>query len=258
MPFRDLSETRIHYEIDGPEAAPLLVLAPSLGADLTMWDPQISALASTFRILRYDTRGHGQSSVPPGPYSIAQLARDAIELIDQVGASEVNFCGISMSGMVGMYLALHHPQRLRKIVLSNTAARIGSDETWNPRIATVRQRGMEAISAATMERWFTPEFRAREPQTVARIERMVRSTPAEGYVACCAAIRDCDLRNHISDIRVPTLVIAGKHDAATTPADGKFLTENIRRAEYVEVPVSHLSNVEAASQFNSALRDFFA
>src|SRR5579875_2513702 len=170
MPFADLSEAKIYYELEGTPTGPVVMLSNSLGADLRMWEPQLPELAPAFRVLRYDTRGHGRSSVPTGPYSIAQLGRDVIELLDYLGERTIHFCGISMGGMLGMYLALHHGDRLQKLVVADTAAKIGSEDVWNPRMETVRQRGMAAVSAATMERWFTAEFRQREPETVARIE----------------------------------------------------------------------------------------
>lgn len=258
MPIANLSNVKIHYQLAGPPNAPILVLSNSLGSSLEMWEPQLPTLTQRFRVLRYDTRGHGRSSLEPGPYSIAQLASDVTALIAELGENKVYFCGISMGGLIGMHLALHARESLHKVVLANTAAKIGSPETWNPRIAEVRRGGMNPIAAAAMERWFTPGFRARAPQTVTQMQRMVERTPAEGYIACCEAIRDCDLRDDVKRIGVPTLIISGTHDAACTPRDGQYLAENIRGARYVELDAAHLSNVECASEFTGEVQQFFA
>jgi len=256
MPFADLAEVRLHYRFDGPDSAPVLVLSNSLGTDLDMWDAQMAALAAHHRVLRYDTRGHGQSSVPPGPYMIAQLGRDVVALLDHLALGRVDFAGVSMGGMTGMWLGVHVPERLGKLTLANTAARIAPPELWNARIDKVNAGGMAAISDAVLARWFTPAYAAREPATLAAMQAMMERTPAAGYVACCAAIRDMDQREAVAAIAAPTLVIAGTHDAATPPADGRYLAETIRDARYVELPAAHLSNIETAPAFTAALVDF--
>jgi 3-oxoadipate enol-lactonase len=256
MPFADLAEVRLHYRLDGPDRAPVLVLSNSLGTDLDMWEAQIAALTAHWRVLRYDTRGHGQSSVPPGPYMIAQLGRDVVALLDHLGLDRVGFAGVSMGGMTGMWLGVHEPARVGKLTLANTAARIAPPDLWDARIEKVTAGGMEVISDAVLGRWFTPAFAAREPATIATMKAMMERTPAAGYVACCAAIRDMDQREAVAAIAAPTLVIAGTHDAATPPADGRYLAATIRDARYVELPAAHLSNIETASAFTAALVDF--
>jgi 3-oxoadipate enol-lactonase len=256
MPFADLAEVRLHYRLDGPDRAPVLVLSNSLGTDLDMWEAQIAALTAHWRVLRYDTRGHGQSSVPPGPYMIAQLGRDVVALLDHLGLDRVDFAGVSMGGMTGMWLGVHEPARVGKLTLANTAARIAPPDLWDARIEKVTAGGMEVISDAVLGRWFTPAFAAREPATIATMKAMMERTPAAGYVACCAAIRDMDQREAVAAIAAPTLVIAGTHDAATPPADGRYLAATIRDARYVELPAAHLSNIETASAFTAALVDF--
>ncbi len=256
MPFAKLGDVHIHYDLAGPAGSPALVFSNSLGATLSMWDPQAPMLQKQFRVLRYDTRGHGQSTVTPGPYVIEQLARDLLALLDELHLDRVHFCGLSMGGQTGMWLALNAPARLHKLVLCNTAAKIGSAETWNPRMEAVRKGGMKSISAAVMERWFSPAFRAKSPEVVATSQRMLEGANPDGYLANCAAVRDFDARETVSAIRVPTLVISGTHDAATTPAEGRFLADHIPGAHFVELDAAHLSNIEVPDRFNSRISNF--
>jgi 3-oxoadipate enol-lactonase len=256
MPFAQLEDVRIHYDLAGPAGAPALVFSNSLGATLSMWDPQMPAFQKQFRVLRYDTRGHGQSSVTPGPYTIEQLARDAVALLDQLQLDRVYFCGLSMGGQTGMWLALNAAARFHKLVLCNTAAKIGSPEMWNTRIEAVRTGGMKSISSAVMERWFSSDYRANSPDVIAAIKELFERTNPEGYAANCAAIRDFDARETIAAIRVPALVIAGTHDAATTPADGHYVADHIAGARYVELNAAHLSNIENRDRFNAELSEF--
>lgn len=258
MPFAQLHDARIHYDLSGPTDADTLVFSNSLGATLAMWDPQVAALSQELRVLRYDTRGHGQSSVTPGPYKIEQLARDVLALLDSLHLDRVHFCGLSMGGMTGMWLALNAPQRLGKLVLCNTAAKIGTPEMWNPRIETVRKGGMKAVSSAVIERWFSAPFRASSPDVVATIQRTFESHNPEGYAANCAAIRDYDARDSIAGIKLPTLVISGAHDPATTPVEGRYIAQHIHGARYVELDAAHLSNIEARDRFNSEVSSFLA
>ena len=254
--YVDVDGARLRCRFDGPLDAPVLVLSNSLGTDFTMWDPQMRALASAFRVLRYDTRGHGGSAVSPDPYSIERLGRDVIGLMDATGIDRGHFCGLSMGGMTGMWLGIHAPQRLDKLVLANTAARIGPPEQWNARIEKVRVGGMAAIADAVLARWFTPAFHAAHPDAVARMRAMLEHSPIEGYAASCAAVRDADQRESIARITAATLVISGAHDAATPPSDGRFLKQQIADARYVELPAAHIANVEVAAQFTDALLSF--
>ena len=256
MPLLEASDARIHYEFSGPDGAPVLVFSNSLGTNLSMWDPQVAGLSQDFRILRYDTRGHGGSTVTPGPYTIDQLADDVIGLLDKLRLERVHFCGLSMGGMTGMSLALRFPQRLHRIVLSSTAPKIGSPEVWNARIDTVRKGGMQAVVGPILERWYTSPFRFASPEAVESTRRMLSNTPVEGYVACCAAVRDADLRDAIAGIRLPTLIITGTHDPATTPADGHFMAQRIAESRYAELPAAHLSNIEACAAFTMEVAAF--
>ncbi len=254
--FVDVDGGRLRYRLDGAANAPVLVLSNSLGTNLSMWEPQMGELTRAFRVLRYDTRGHGESSVTPGPYSIERLGRDVVALLDRLAIDRAHFCGLSLGGMTGMWLAIHAPTRVTRLALCNTAARMPPADLWNTRIEQVRAGGMEAIVEATLARWFTPAFFAQSPVIAASIRAMLLACPANGYSACCAAIRDMDQREAITGISALTLVIAGSHDPSTPPADGRFIAERIAGARYVELPAAHLSNIEAAPEFTAALLNF--
>jgi 3-oxoadipate enol-lactonase len=256
MPFVKSGEVQIHYELEGQSESPVLVFSNSLGADLSMWDPQMHELGKKLRILRYDTRGHGQSSSTPGPYSIEHLANDVVALLDALKLDRVHFCGLSMGGMIGMWLGATAPKRLHKLVLCNTGAKIGNAEGWNIRIETVRRKGMKSVAAAVVERWFSPPFREKAQATVSNTLKMIEEADPEGYAACCVAVRDFDFREELDRIRVPTLVIAGAHDPATPPADGRFLADHIQGALYAGLNAAHLSNIEARDQFNKEITAF--
>jgi 3-oxoadipate enol-lactonase len=256
MPFVDAGDLRVRYEWSGPPGPGVLVLSHSLGTDLSMWDPQMPALQERFRVLRYDTRGHGGTAVTEGPYSVGRLAEDVLRMLDALGVARVHFCGLSMGGQIGMWLGSRAPERIERLVLCNTGARIGSAESWNTRIDTVRFQGMSAISTGVTERWFSATFRERAPEVVARAKALLEATPALGYAGCAAAIRDADERAHLGAIRAPTLVIAGSKDPATPPADGRFLADSIPGARYVELEAAHLSSLEAPEAFTSTLVRF--
>lgn len=256
MSFLNSNHAQIHYALEGHSAKPALVLSNSLGADFSMWDPQMPEFCQSFRVLRSDTRGHGKSSVTPGPYTIEQLAKDVLTLADSLQFERFHFCGLSMGGQIGLWLAAKAPQRLNKLVLCSTAAKIGTHEMWNARIATVRKEGMKNVASPAIERWFTPAFRAKNPSAIANIQKILETTSPEGYAACCAAVRDFDFRENLNKIRTPALVISGTHDAATTPADGQFLANHIAGARYVELNGAHLSNIEDAALFTREVLSF--
>jgi 3-oxoadipate enol-lactonase len=247
----------IHYRLDG-DGAEVLVLSNSLGTDLGLWDAQAPAFAERFRVLRYDGRGHGGSEVTPGAYTIELLARDLLALLDGLSLTRVHLCGLSLGGQVGLWLALHAPERLGRLVLCNTGPRIGTVDIWNARMEAVRRGGVEAVARGAIERWFTPAFRERDPVEVERLRRMLLATPAEGYIGACAAVRDLDVRDAVSRVGVPTLVVTGSADAATPPEDARRLAEAIPGARYVELPAAHLSNIEAAGDFTAAVTTFLS
>lgn len=252
----DVAGAAIAYRIDGPAGAPLLVLANSLGTNFMMWDPQMPSLAARFRVLRYDSRGHGVSTVGNMPYTIERLAGDVLALLDHVREPIAHFCGLSVGGMVGMWLGAHAASRIDRLILCNTAPRIGTPARWNARIDAVRRGGLEAIAGGVLDGWFTPKFRERAPETARRLRDMLTATSIDGYLASCAAIRDVDQWDSISAIDRPTLVIAGTHDAPAPPSDGRRMAQTIGGAQYVELDAAHISNVEAADGFNAKVMQF--
>ncbi len=252
----DLTSARIHYDLSGPKNAPALVLSNSLGTTFAMWDAQASAFSQNFRVLRYDTRGHGLSSIPPGPYTLQQLAQDVLELLDHENITEASFCGLSLGGMTGLWLARHAPNRLRKLMACSTAAKLGTPEVWNTRIEAVRLEGMKAVVPGVLERWFTPAFHAASPEAVQTTRRILESAPVEGYTACCAAVRDMDLREDLAAIQASTLIATALKDPVTTPVDGHFLADHIPSARYLEFPGAHLFNVESATEFTAVALHF--
>jgi 3-oxoadipate enol-lactonase len=259
MPIMKLDRGHFNVELAGPESAPALMLSNSLGTALGMWDDQMPELAQRFRVIRYDSRGHGDSVAEPGPYAIAQLAEDALAILDRLGLEQVHWLGLSKGGMVGQWLLCHAPHRLRRTILANTSAHMPPANTWNGRIRTVRAKGMAAITPAVIERWFTPEFRLAEPAKVDRIAAMLHTTPAEGYVGCCAAIRDMDQREALRTVTgKPVLVISGARDPATPPAEGELLARNIAGARQVSLDAAHLSNIEQPQAFTRTVLEFLA
>lgn len=256
MSVVELDAFSLYYRLEGPEDAPVLVLSHSLGVALEMWQPQMPVLSTYFRILRYDMRGHGRSGITPGSYSIERLGRDVIGLLDALEISRAHFCGLSLGGMIGIWLGVHAADRLDRLVLCNTAAKLGSVDSWNERIAKIHAGGMNAVVDDVMSRWFTPSFRAREPAACTAIQAMLNTTPPSGYTACCAAIRDMDLNPDLGGIRRPTLVISGSQDPVTPPGIMQDLAEAIPGARQCLLEAAHLSNIEAAERFTAAVLAF--
>jgi 3-oxoadipate enol-lactonase len=257
MPVAAASDgARVSYSIDGPADGAPLLLINSIGSTRAMWDRNVPALAAHFRVIRYDARGHGASSVPEGDYSIERLGRDAEAVLDAAAAPSAHICGISLGGLTAMWLAVFAPGRVARLVLANTAARIGSAESWTERIALVKATGMRAAADIAIPNWFTPEFAAREPDTVQRFRTMLESCPVPGYLGCCAALRDADLREAIAGISAPALVIGGLRDRSTTIDAARFLRETIPGARIAELDTAHLSNVERADEFSRAILQF--
>ena len=257
MPTAKLADADIYYEFSGPESAPVLVLSNSLGTSLSMWDLQVTDFTKHFRLLRYDTRGHGKSAVTPGPYSIAQLSNDVWHLLDALNLSKVYFCGISMGGMTGIYLSIHFPDRFQKIAACSTAAQIGTQESWNARMDAVKSGGMKAVANAVLDRWFTQSFRASHPAELTRMQAMLESANPDGYVRNCAAVRDADLRASLASSKVPMLIVSGTHDPGTPPTEGRYLSEHIPGSRFVELSASHICNIEAQVAFNREVLSFF-
>jgi 3-oxoadipate enol-lactonase len=249
---------RLSFTVAGPPGAPFLLLAHAIGTTSSLWDPQADALAGAYRVIRYDARGHGRSSVPPGEYTLAELGADALGVLDAAGAERAHVCGLSLGGITAMWLALHAASRISSVVLANTAARIATRAFWEERIALVRTGGLDAVAAVAPSRWFTPAFRSTHPEVVSALTAtLARCTPA-GYIGCSAALRDADLREAVHRIQVPVLVISGTEDPATPPADADDLCARIAAARRCDLDASHLSNVEAAAAFTAAVRSFLA
>jgi 3-oxoadipate enol-lactonase len=258
MPFADLNGAKIHYLLEGDGPAAPVMLSNSLASNLAMWDAQVPALrAAGYRVLRYDTRGHGQSSVPAGAYTMEMLTADALGLLDHLELAQVHFCGLSLGGITGQKFATQYPGRLRSLSLCATAAYLGPPDLWAGRIKAVAEGGMQAVADATLGRWFTSANQARLSEVVAATKAGILATPAGGYTGCGAAIRDMDLRESIRAITTPTLVMVGALDPSTTVDAARLMHERIAGSELVIIrDTQHFFNVEEPQQFNAALIDF--
>jgi 3-oxoadipate enol-lactonase len=257
MDFVTVDGVALHYQVEGPAAAPALLLLHSLGADASMWEPQLEDWRRRFRVIRYDVRGHGSSSVAGVPeLTVAMLAQDAIAVLDAANAPLAHWCGISMGGMTAIWVAAHRPERVARLVLSNTSAHMPPPSLWQSRVDTVRRKGMAALVPAILERWFTPPFRAKSPEQVERVRAMLLQVDPASYAAACAAIRDMDQRAALAHIRAPTLVICGDQDPATPLPHAQALCAGIRGAQLELLQASHLSNVEAPEEFAAAVGGF--
>jgi len=240
---------------------PWLVLSHSLACDHSMWRPQAEAFAATHNVLAYDTRGHGATSVPVGPYTLDQLADDLFGLLDALRIERCHYVGLSMGGMIGQTAVLREPKRFSSLVLADTTSRLPADAmpVWEGRISAVSGSGMGAVAPATLDRWFTAAFRERSAAVVERIDRLIRNTPVAGYVACSRAIMGLDLTDRLGQVTGPVLVIVGEQDPGTPPAMSEVIARAIPGAQLVVIPqAAHLSNLEQPERFNAALREFYA
>jgi len=256
MPIIDADGCPIYVQVEGRDDAPALMLSNSLGTTHRMWDDQVKPFTKDFRLVRYDRRGHGQSGAPKGPYSMERLGRDVLAILDALDIQKINWCGLSMGGMVGMWLGANAPERIDKLILSNTSAYYADKTPWDDRIKLVREKGLAAIVGANMERWFTKDFRERSPQAIARMTEMFLSTPLEGYVGCCQAVRDMDHREIIGNVKAPTLIIAGRHDPATTVEAAEFIRGRIPGAALHLIDAAHISNVEQPYDYADTVLGF--
>jgi 3-oxoadipate enol-lactonase len=235
----------LSYELEGPEGGPVIVFTGSLGTDITMWQPQTDRLRERFRTLRYEIRGHGRSAVPPGPYSMDELGSDLVALLDRLEIERASLCGLSIGGMISMWTAAHAPERVRRVVLCCTSARLGPPESWHERAAIVRADGVHAVADAVLARWFTPAFREAHPEVIEGMRQILVATPREGYAGCCEAIAAMDLTGDLPSISAPTLVLSGEHDPSTPPEHGRRIAELIPGAVFELVShAAHLASVE--------------
>lgn len=250
------SGCRLSYRVDGNPRGETLLFSNSLGTTHELWRPQRETLGATFQIISYDTRGHGASDAPRGEYTIDALGQDAIAILDAAGVERAHVCGLSLGGLTAMWLGVNSPDRVRSLVLSSTAARIGSVSMWTERIAQVNAAGVESLADAAMGRWFTAGYRAAHPEVVSIYHRMLRATRADGYVGCCAAIRDADLREAIRSVAAPTLVIAGREDPVTPPSDAEDMGVRIAGARVEILDAAHIANVEQARAYSDLVSSF--
>ena len=256
MPVIQSDGCPINVETEGRADAPALMMCNSLGTDLHMWDPQASAFAGEFRLVRYDRRGHGKSGVPKGPYTMEMLGRDALAVMDALGLAKVNWCGLSMGGMVGQWLGANAPERINRLILSNTHSFYPDKAMWDDRIRMAQEKAIAGMVDATMERWFTPEFRERAPDRIAVMRDMFLKTQLDGFLGCCHAVRNMDLRDTHARITAPTLVIVGTKDPATPPAAGKEIQSRVRGAKLAELEAAHISNFEQPQGYIDTVMGF--
>lgn len=258
MNFFVANDVRIAYRFDGPEDAPTLVLVNSLGTNLHMWDSQIAPLSQHFRVLRYDFRGHGASSVPAEPSTIAQFGLELLSLLDTLKIEHVHICGLSLGGIIALYVVSRYPERVNRAVFANTATRIGSVATWDARIDAVQKGGMAAIQDAVLARFLSAGFRQQHPEISQKIRAMVETTSPSGYVGACAALRDADLRATLGSIHTPSLIIGSELDESTPPSQAEELHTSISASQLVIFPqTAHLSNVEQPEAFSNHVLRFF-
>jgi 3-oxoadipate enol-lactonase/4-carboxymuconolactone decarboxylase len=256
MPFAQTDGARLYWRCDGPDNAPALLLGNSIGTDHALWDPVMPVLMRAFRVIRYDARGHGASDAPAGEYSMERLGLDALAIADAAGAERFHYAGISLGGMVGLWLGENAAKRIDRLALCNTSAYFGP-ESWAARIAAVRSGGMAAITDMVMARFFTPAYVKQADARFASVRRMFLSIDAGGYIGCGAAIRDMDLRAGLPRIQVPTLVVTGAFDQATPPAQGLAIAQAIPGARYAELACAHIPTHEAGPALAGRLCEFF-
>jgi 3-oxoadipate enol-lactonase len=250
------NDIQINYELTGKQHAPVVVLSHSLACSMVMWDPQLEMLESKLRVLRFDTRGHGGSQAPQGPYTLEQLADDAIGILDALDIERVHWVGLSMGGMIGQGLALSHPDRLESLVLADTAAIIPDEAqpVWQERLDAVRNEGMQAVAESTLERWFTPNYLKQNLPEVDQIRQQILDTPVAGYVGCSEAIRKLTYLDQLGAIQVPTMIMVGADDPGTPVAASEAMHARIKGSNLVVIPAAaHLSNIEQKKVFNKNL-----
>lgn len=257
MNFLVANNVRIAYRFDGPEDAPTVVMVNSLGTNLHMWDAQIAPLIQHFRILRYDFRGHGASSVPSVPSTIEQFGLELLALLDTLHIEHTHICGLSLGGIIALYFVSHYPERINRAVFANTAARIGSEAIWDTCIDAVQKGGMAAIQNAVLARFLSAAFRQQHPDVAQKIRTMVETSNPVGYIGACAALRDADLRATVSSIRTPSLIIGSELDESTPPSQAEELHASIAGSQLVIIPqTAHLSSVEQPAAFSDHVLRF--
>lgn len=258
MPILKNKEVTLNYASFGDKGNPALMFSNSLGTNYQMWQPQIDALQNDYFIICYDTRGHGQSSAPKGPYSLDQLGQDVIDLLDHLNIDKAFFCGISMGGMTGQWLAINYPKRFYHLMLCNTAAKIGTEAPWLERANLVREQGLNPIAETAASRWFTANFIEKNPAIVKHLSDTLAAGSSEGYASCCEALSTADTREQLKDIKVPVTILAGEQDPITTVSDSQYMVDNITNAALATIDASHISNIEQPQVFNQLIRKHLA
>ncbi|MDB9941585.1 3-oxoadipate enol-lactonase [Flavobacteriaceae bacterium] len=247
---------KTNYKIQGTPNSPVLMFSNSLGADFKMWDELIPYLLPYFRVLQYDTRGHGKSEQTEGPYTIEMLGKDVVDLLDDLCIEKVFFCGLSMGGLIGQWLGINHPERLHKLIISNTDAKIGTVDRWNDRINLIKEQGMQAIANATMEKWFTEDYHKTNPLRVAEMAEIFLANNIEGYASCCVAIGAADFSASIKTISVETLIITGDEDAVTNVSQAEKMQQEIPNAKLKVFHARHLPSTELPEEYAQTLINF--
>ncbi|MEN3978429.1 3-oxoadipate enol-lactonase [Acinetobacter sp. CWB-B33] len=256
MPTFISNDAAINYATFGDARKPAIIFSNSLGTNYQMWQPQINFFKKEYFIVCYDTRGHGASTAPQGPYSIEQLGTDVVNLLDHLNIQKASFCGISMGGLTGQWLAIHHPERFNHVIVCNTAAKIGQEQAWNDRAQLVREQGLKPIAETAASRWFTEPFIRSNTAIVESLSNDLGAGSPEGYASCCEALAKADVREQLKNITVPTLVVAGQKDPVTTVADAQYIINNVRSSSLFEINASHISNIEQPKAFNQAVQSF--
>ena len=258
MPTFISNDATINYATFGDANKPAVIFSNSLGTNYGMWQQQFNHFKNDYLVICYDTRGHGASTAPQGPYSIEQLGQDVIHLLDHLNINKATFCGISMGGLTGQWLAIHQPERFNHVIVCNTAAKIGQEQAWLDRATLVREQGLSPIAATAASRWFTNPFIQSQATIVETLSNDLAASSAEGYANCCEALAKADLREQLKDITVPVLIVAGIQDPVTTVTDGQFMLDRIPNAQMFEINASHISNIECPNEFNQAVQRFIA
>ncbi len=251
----------MHYEIEGNENGPWITLSHSLACNVHMWDDQMAVLTPKFRVLRFDTRGHGQSSAPPGDYTLEQMADDVKRLFDALNITRTHWIGLSMGGMIGQTFALKYPSVLQSLILADTTSRRppNAAEMWGERVRMAREGGMPSVLDSTLARWFTESYRNTRKDVMARIGEQILTTPVDGFAGACAAIAKVDTLVRLKEIRCPSFVIVGEHDHGTPPEMARKIHENLPGSEFLTIAsAAHLSNVEQRDVFNQAILHFLS
>ncbi|MCU4519760.1 3-oxoadipate enol-lactonase [Acinetobacter schindleri] len=256
MPTFTSNDAQINYQTFGDAAKPALVFSNSLGTNFKMWQPQIDFFAQDHFVICYDTRGHGGSEAPQGPYTIDQLGQDVVNLLDHLNIEKAAFCGISMGGLTGQWLAINRPERFNQVIVCNTAAKIGQEKAWLERATLVREQGLTPIASTAAGRWFTEAFVQSNPDIITKLSNDLGAGSPEGYASCCEALAKADLREQLKQVKIPVFIIAGQQDPVTTMEDGLFIQKQIFNSQLFNINASHISNLEQPEDFNNTIINF--